>query len=307
MSRTDRRRWRTASSLTDLGQLAASWWEGTVRGVPGHRAGFRPSPDLAEQVPVLAAVNRAGFLVLAAQAGVVDGTVQARAAVQGFARDPALIRRLVDAAENADLTVVLNNLLDAGGVPSEGVTVTVGDPRGDVAFGQALGVADLEAAWRGYPAAKAAVAPTLQITLAAPQFGPHTLVWDVLAAAVPPAPVPAPTVVCRECGCTAIEWQICGDGCTGVTDQADGRCAACIDPSVIIDWSKEGVEIECANCGAPHFSARKYCSTGCEIADAYDEDQDVSGESAAPGPGGDLPDDPWASAPTSAHSRDLPF
>lgn len=84
---------------------------------------------------------------------------------------------------------------------------------------------------------------------------------------VPPPSADAPKVIC-SCGCTAIEWQICGDGCHGVVNQSDGRCQACIDPSVIIDWSKDGVENECANCGAPMFSSRTYCTTGCEEADA---------------------------------------
>ncbi|MFE3144260.1 hypothetical protein [Streptomyces scopuliridis] len=90
---------------------------------------------------------------------------------------------------------------------------------------------------------------------------------------VPPPPGPAPTVLCTGCGCTAIGWQICGDGCHGVTNQTDGRCQACIDPRVIIDWSKvrDGEENECALCGAPFHGSGQYCSNGCELADDEDE------------------------------------
>lgn len=95
--------------------------------------------------------------------------------------------------------------------------------------------------------------------------------WQA-ARTVPHPPAPAPTVLCTACGCTAIDWQICGDGCSGVTNQPRGLCDACIDPSVIIDWSKEldAAENECALCGAPYYEARRYCSDACERADDSD-------------------------------------
>ncbi|MBC9730978.1 DUF6919 domain-containing protein [Streptomyces sp. TRM68367] len=273
MSHSDRKRWKTARTLTDLGQLTAAWWEGTVRRLPDQRANYRPHPTLTAHTAVLATANRAGFLIPAAQAGLTDHAVQQRAAVQGFVSEPALVRRLVDAAEKAGLEIVLNDWLDFEyDGPGTGITVTTGDGR-DVVFGQALGLADLKAMWPSLPYAVGAVAPALQITLADPQFGPSILLWDTLAAAPrPAAPSPAPKVVCRECGCTAIDWQVCGDGCSGVLDQADGRCAACIDPSVIIDWSKEPEEKECALCGAPFYHAGDYCSEACDRADWSDAD-----------------------------------
>jgi hypothetical protein len=173
-------------------------------------------------------------------------------------------------------------------------------------FGQALGLEDLKAIWRKLPHAVDAVAPTLQITLADPEFGPSTLLWDTLADATAPAvPSPAPAILCRACGCTAIGWQVCGDGCSGVLDQADGRCQACIDPSVIIDWSKEPEEKECALCGAPFFHAGSYCSLGCEAADGYGDEDEGEGEGeddqpspAVARPSGSDCDDPWATGPS---------
>ncbi|WP_432158818.1 MULTISPECIES: DUF6919 domain-containing protein [unclassified Streptomyces] len=85
MRRADRARWRDARTLGDLGQATADWWEGTVRSLPGHRASHRPHPTLADHTPVLATANRAGFVIVAAQAGFADGQLQQRAAVQGFA------------------------------------------------------------------------------------------------------------------------------------------------------------------------------------------------------------------------------
>ena len=113
-------------------------------------------------------------------------------------------------------------------------------------------------------------------TLADPEHGPSVRLREtpqqVVDRPVPPPPAPAPKILCRECGCTYRE--ACGDGCYGVQDQADGRCEACIDPSVIIDWSKEIDDSprECVLCGAPFYAARRYCSDACEIADGDDDD-----------------------------------
>ncbi|WP_331736883.1 hypothetical protein OG426_55575 (plasmid) [Streptomyces canus] len=277
MNRSERKQWKAARTLTDLGQLTAAWWEGTVRNLPGHRANHRPHPTLSLHTPVLATANRAGFLIPAAQVGLAEGPVQRRAAVQGFAADWTLIRRLVDAAEKAGLKIVIRDWLDAEfGRSDTGITVTTGD-KGDILFGEALGLGDLKAMWPKLPHAVDAVADAQQITLADPQFGPSTLLWDTLAAATgPAAPAPAPTILCRECGCTAIDWQVCNDGCSGVLDQDDGRCTACINPSVIIDWSKEPEEKECALCGAPFFHAGSYCSLDCEAADGYGDKDEVA-------------------------------
>ncbi|MDQ0904152.1 hypothetical protein QFZ22_000137 [Streptomyces canus] len=276
MSRSDRKRWKTARTLTDLGQHTAAWWEGTVRSLPGHRASHRPHPTLTDHTPVLATANRAGFLIAAAQTGLTDGPVQRRAAVQGFATDWALIRRLVDAAEEAGLEIVIRDWLDAEyDGPGTGITVTTGD-QGRILFGQALSLADLKAMWPKLPHAADAVTDAQQITLADPQFGPSTLLWDTLAAATTPAPPSAaPKIMCRECGCTF--RSNCADGCIGgVQDQADGRCPACIDPSIVIDWSKEPEEKECALCGAPFFHAGSYCSLDCEAADGTGDEEEVA-------------------------------
>ncbi|MEU7151211.1 hypothetical protein AB0B15_24770 [Streptomyces sp. NPDC045456] len=181
MSRTDRARWRSARTLADLGRLTADWWEGSVRSLPGHRAGHRPHPALAAHVPVLAAANRAGFLVATAQAGLDTSRMRQKTAVQGFATDPDLVRRLVGAAENAGLGVVLHDWYDAFYAEHTGGITVTRTPHGTGVFGQALGLEDIKALWPRLPHAVEAVVPALQITLADPDFSSSDLLWHMLA------------------------------------------------------------------------------------------------------------------------------
>lgn len=290
MSRAERTQWRAARTLADLAQLTADWWEGTLRDLPGHNLGHRPHPTLTEHAATLAAVNRAGFLVMAARAG--TEAPRQRAAVQGFADSLAVIRRLVETAETAGLKVV-TDWLDT----RQGKATGQSDDLGDRVFGPALDVADLQAHWPRLPHAVKTVAPALQITLTEPQFGSGTLLWDVLAGFADPT-APVPETKCRACDCTG--RQNCGDGCSGVIDQDDGRCEACVNPSVLIDWSTtgDGEANECVLCGAPIFSTGAYCSKACEIADA-DEPAEAAGQSEIPAAlvWAEKPDDPGSPHP----------
>ncbi|MCX0247975.1 hypothetical protein NLM26_34410 [Streptomyces drozdowiczii] len=317
MSRSDKRKWRNASSFPAVTELMALWLEGEIGSWPGYQPRYGPDEETLPFTGVLAAANRAGYLTIGSQPGSsdtrFDGQLwEQRAAVEGFIADRALLLALIDAGEKADLKVQLHSLLNAWG--SDAVTVTTRGGKPNTSFGTALSMGDLDFMWRGCaPEAVDAIAGSHYVTVVDPEFGPNTRLWEVLEQVltrpVPPPPTDAPKVLC-SCGCTALGWQFCGDGCNGVVDQADGRCAACIDPSVIIDWSKvcDDEENECANCGAPFFSSGKYCSTACEDADAYDED-DLDGVDAPvePRPVGPV-FDPWASisAPSSG-SHDAPF
>ncbi|MFG2676898.1 DUF6919 domain-containing protein [Streptomyces sp. NPDC048445] len=304
MSRADRKQWQAARTLHDLGQLTADWLEGTIQSQPGYQPRYGPDDETLPYAQVLATANRGGYLTTASQPGLfstdANGTEWAqRAAVEGFISDPVVLRQLIDTAEKAGLEVIVNDLQDADQGYGPGAVVTLMDGEIHTSFGRALGLLDLEVMWRGFPKALDIAARALQLTLADPDFGPSTRLWDVLTEAttraVPDPPVPAPTVLC-ECGCTAIDWQICQDGCRGVTDQTAGRCEACIDPSVIIDWSQETDDAEpneCDLCGAPYYGARRYCSDTCEIADSTDDFEWLP----APPPRRSLPanvtDAPW--------------
>ncbi|WP_157881130.1 DUF6919 domain-containing protein [Streptomyces griseoruber] len=69
MSWSDRRRWRSAHTVADLGELMALWLEGELRSWPGYMPGCGPDEETTHLIPSLAALNRAGFLTIASQPG----------------------------------------------------------------------------------------------------------------------------------------------------------------------------------------------------------------------------------------------
>jgi hypothetical protein len=60
MKRADRKRWKAARSLADVGELTVAWLRGELAETPGY--GGPPDPETVPHVPVLAAVNRTGFV-----------------------------------------------------------------------------------------------------------------------------------------------------------------------------------------------------------------------------------------------------
>lgn len=104
MSRSDRKLWRSATTLAELGELTARWLEGDIRSRPGYQPRCGPDPETTETpglVDVLAAANRAGYLTIGSQPGEPptegwDGQLwEQRAAVDGFAHDD-MARRLTE-------------------------------------------------------------------------------------------------------------------------------------------------------------------------------------------------------------------
>ena len=97
MSLADARRWMSAGSLAELGDLTALWLEGEIGQAPTNLG--PPAEETAELIPVLAAVNRAGFVTDGSQPGMSEpwqGSILGwtappgsvwwqRAAVSGFA------------------------------------------------------------------------------------------------------------------------------------------------------------------------------------------------------------------------------
>jgi hypothetical protein len=185
MSSADRKQWAGARTLLDLGHLTAAWLEGTIQSQPGYQPRYGPDDETLPFVPVLAAANRAGYLTGFSQPGSLELDTYGgqRAAVEGVIADPALLNRLVDAACDRGLEVILNDLLDAQSPYGPGVVVTVQDGEPYTRIGRALSVADLDVLWHGFPAARDIVAGALQVTLVEPDFGPSTRLWDVLAEA----------------------------------------------------------------------------------------------------------------------------
>jgi hypothetical protein len=104
---TDWEPWENAWTLADLGEVTARWLEGRVDAHPGY--GGDPDDETTELVPVLAAINRAGFVTDSSQPGETgaDGPYGAwwqRAAVDGFC-DAEAFFALADLAHAAGLEV----------------------------------------------------------------------------------------------------------------------------------------------------------------------------------------------------------
>lgn len=193
MSRADRRAWRTARTLEDLGRLGALWLEGELGSQPAWRAG--PDNETLPLVPVLAAANRAGFYTMASSPA--DDTTgsdgvrwRQRAAVEGFA-DAGLARRLHDAARAAGLISVT---LCPDGRPGKGwdrafeVGVTERDGDRYTWFSQHLSRREIRSRRVGWGICRRAAVKALcgawQVALIDPEWGRPDVLWRVLEDAV---------------------------------------------------------------------------------------------------------------------------
>ncbi|MFJ9521790.1 DUF6919 domain-containing protein [Kitasatospora sp. NPDC101801] len=114
MSRADRRAWRSAATLADLGELTAQWLEGTRASWPGYVPGYGPDSETTDTpglVRALALANRAGYVTNASQPG-EHGPDQGqdwwaqRTAVSGFVADPQALHTLRLVAESYGLLYV---------------------------------------------------------------------------------------------------------------------------------------------------------------------------------------------------------
>jgi hypothetical protein len=100
--------WRDARSIGDLGGAMAGWLEGRVASQPGCSAG--PDDETLPLVPVLARLNRRGWVTTMSQPAVVtfgyDRPWEQRAAVEGWisCRNP-LLGPLIRQARAAGLIV----------------------------------------------------------------------------------------------------------------------------------------------------------------------------------------------------------
>jgi hypothetical protein len=109
VTKADRAAWRSARTLADLGELTARWIEGRLASQPGY-CGPCDIEDPA-LVPVLARLNRAGFVTAGSQPG-NDGPGyggahrEQRAAVDGFG-SRVMTQALGDAAGDAGLIVIV--------------------------------------------------------------------------------------------------------------------------------------------------------------------------------------------------------
>ena len=103
MSRADAARWASCRDMADLGEMVIAWLGGEVAQTPGHCG--PPCAETIPLIPVLTAVNRAGFVTDNSQlADSMDGRTW-NTWVDGFASDATLARlRLATAGTALILT-----------------------------------------------------------------------------------------------------------------------------------------------------------------------------------------------------------
>lgn len=154
MGRADRRRWLSAQTTADLGELMALWLEGEIASRPGYQPRYGPDEETTHLVPTLAALCRAGYITTCSQPGEAGTGVnglwwEQRAAVEGVVTDAKLFHRLVEAATTAGMTVRINDYRRGGGVQEEPVIVTTCDGEPVTAFGGRISRADMAIQWSG--------------------------------------------------------------------------------------------------------------------------------------------------------------
>jgi hypothetical protein len=195
MNPSDLAAWRSARTLAGLGELTARWLEGTLESQPGYQPGAGPDPETVPLVPVLAALNRAGFVTTCSQPGKsgpgYDGAHwEQRAAVEGFTASLRLLARIGDAAPAAGLMVIVHRARL---------------PRWRYRYDQALAVTRRDGAWYtrfgvqvprrhirdphlGYgichPDVVNALCSAWQVTVIDPGWGRNDVLWRALVRAL---------------------------------------------------------------------------------------------------------------------------
>lgn len=185
-SRADRRRWAAAQSLPELCDLMARWLEGELSMWPGYDDGA--AEETADLIPVLARVNRAGFLTDQSQPGLdgpgSDGARwEQRAAVSGLVGDEELLYALGRVAEAHRLTLLVRTVDENSQRP--GVTCTRVDGQPYTVFGDRLTRRVLRHIWQGVsrPAFNE-IADAMQVTLVDPEWGSGDRLWSALDEAI---------------------------------------------------------------------------------------------------------------------------
>ncbi|MEV7535400.1 DUF6919 domain-containing protein [Streptomyces hydrogenans] len=172
----DRRRWKTAATWTEVGELMARWLEGTIASRPGYTPRYGPDEETAHLVPVLAAACRAGYITTVSQPGGSGANAHGeswdqRAAVTGLVTDPDLLDRLTAAALDEGLVVLVDDY--TAETYSKPYICTLVDGEPFTAFGGCVDHASLTLVeWRGLrPELVEQAAAGVYLTLAAPEWG----------------------------------------------------------------------------------------------------------------------------------------
>ena len=189
--------WAEARTLLEVGELTAQWLEGRIPKSPWYRGA--PDPETTEIVPVLAALNRIGFVTTMSQPGRgLSEEYAQRAEVSGYAS-----RKLADHLEAATCMTDLVMLklpavkvrasipitIDTQGVASDFRTRSPVSPAYSFA-GCSSNIKELRSLYSegpadlGYPSlsdeAIALMAHSERVTIIDPIWGRRELLWSVL-------------------------------------------------------------------------------------------------------------------------------
>jgi hypothetical protein len=181
MNRADRKRWESARTLADLGELTALWLEGEIGKAPGYDGG--PAPETQDLIGVLAAANRARFVTCGSQPGLLSEHSDQRAAVEGFACD-SVMRRLDCLAAGDGLLI---NVQPASRHMSWALSVPVTTAYGATftRFGTQLSRRHIRDSCEGYGvchrAAVRALCSAWQVTIVDREWGRNDRLWAALA------------------------------------------------------------------------------------------------------------------------------
>ncbi|WP_262703820.1 MULTISPECIES: DUF6919 domain-containing protein [Streptomyces] len=184
MTPADRALWASARTVADLGALMARWLEGDIRSRPAYTPGVGPEEETSELIPLLAALNRAGFLTDDSQPGYdgpgYDGRRwQQRAAIEGFITDKGLLDRVLKKTRRAGLLAIVHH--GARRAARNGEPVTWGDGHPYTTYGRYLDRRNVMHAWQGISHdALAELVNARQVALIEPEPGPSTRLWDTL-------------------------------------------------------------------------------------------------------------------------------
>lgn len=181
--------WSDARSIGDLGGAMAGWLEGHVASWPGQRTD--PDAETLPLVPVLARLNRRGWVTTLSQPGdggtMTDGRPWAqRAAVQGWiaAGDP-LLPRIIRAARAAGLIVTAHGAGRAVG-PRRGLAAVLRGTETGITFGGRHGRSYRRAEWRGVGrrACRQLAREGVALAVIDPVWGRDDALWSVLDQAI---------------------------------------------------------------------------------------------------------------------------
>jgi hypothetical protein len=183
--------WRDVRSIGELGAAMAGWLEGRIDSRPGYVPRCGPDEETAHLVPVLARLNRRGWVTTDSQPGLVgpafDGRLwEQRAAVQGWAAtDDPLLSRIVRTARSAGLIVTAYGPGRTVG-PRHGLLATRwgGEPHTGFGGRPSRFQRRTELEGIGRPARRELAREGVALAVIDPVWGRDTVLWSALDRAI---------------------------------------------------------------------------------------------------------------------------